>query len=394
MQSVASQHDAECAEESTEGESMAPDGPRDSSAHALQSTHRCQAPAMMPVFFQPTGASSSFKVARTEAESWTNEGMETTPLQTINDVALGITYFSFGQLPTRDESPRSQVRPYSAINSLAPHTSAYFVTPGAGEAPELGIIWVALHTGDATQMWLNHPNRYKIDKADMTDAAEHFLRQPKLHPTFRSLRSRDHSLSNHEIIGLIYHSPSPPDPALPRARYGKEESRRGFTQASFDSDLSFSATIHPSSSASGVMSVSSLLTDGPQDAASAEPRPSQSSFRPLPVNTHWPLSLCAADPSPLRTLTGQQHSPEPLRSPDRPGSAMLIVINRLARWRGGPYRGDNSSRDDARLNAPTAVPVSIMMPCGTDRLPHCQTIIIANDIGLACLLATVLTLSG
>lgn len=115
-----------------------------------------------------------------------NEGIETTPSQTINSDALGITYFSFGQLLIRDESPRSQVRPYSAINYLAPHTSACFVTPGAREAPELGIIWVALHTGDATQMWLNHPNRHKIDKADMTDAAEHFLRQPKLHPTFRT----------------------------------------------------------------------------------------------------------------------------------------------------------------------------------------------------------------
>ncbi|KAK1724602.1 uncharacterized protein BDZ83DRAFT_348094 [Colletotrichum acutatum] len=45
---------------------------------------------------------------------------------------------------------------------------------------------------------------------------------------------------------------------------------------------------------------------------------------------------------------------------------MLIVINRLARWRGGPCCGDNSIRDDARLDTPTAVPVSIKMP--RDRL--------------------------
>ncbi|UQC80641.1 uncharacterized protein CLUP02_06125 [Colletotrichum lupini] len=134
------------------------------------------------------GKTTNIRTGRQGAsQSSANEGIETTPSQTTNGDALGITYFSFGQLLTRDESPRSQVRPYSAINSLAPHTSAYFVTPGAREAPELGIIWVALHTGYATQMWLNHPNRHKIDKADMTnDAAEHFLRQPKSHPTFRT----------------------------------------------------------------------------------------------------------------------------------------------------------------------------------------------------------------
>lgn len=41
---------------------------------------------------------------------------------------------------------------------------------------------------------------------------------------------------------------------------------------------------------------------------------------------------------------------------------MLVVINRLARCRGGPCCGDNSIRDDARLDTPTAVPVSIKMP--------------------------------